>query len=220
MSILKPGQAATGGGKSGGLAGSLLVICVLFAAIPPLAQAQIPGGAAADETVLQDMNYRMRPGDTVRVVVFDEPELAVEGRLDAEGRIQCALIGMVTLGQLTAREAAQAIEAAYRQDYLVRPEVTVSVLGYARRMVTVLGQVNRPGAIELPEGRELNILQVLGMAGGTTRLARLGKVRVTRRVDGQERAMDVDVTRHLSGKEKTPFMVREGDVITISASWF
>lgn len=176
--------------------------------------------AAAGGVAVVDSNYRMRPGDTVRVTVFGEPELAVEGRLDALGRLQCALVGSMGLAQQTVTEASQHIEEAYRQDYLVRPEVTVSVLQFTRRTVTVLGQVMRPGAYDLPEGGELNLLELLGMAGGSTRIARLSKVKISRKGAGQGESQTVDVTRLLNGKENAPFILREGDVITVPESWF
>lgn len=177
-------------------------------------------GTAFVETGALDSNYRMRSGDTVRVTVFGEPELTVEGRLDAVGQVQCALIGSMALGQLTVKEATQRVEAAYRVDYLVRPEVTISVLNFCRRTFTILGQVARPGAYDLPEAGEMNLLQALGMAGGTTRIARLSKVKITRRLNSSEESLTVDVTRLLNGKERQPFMLREGDVVTIPESWF
>ena len=183
----------------------------------PLAAGADPRGMSGS---VADSNYRMRSGDTVRVSVFGEPELTVEGRLDAQGRLQCALIGQMILTDLTVVEAAQRIEAAYRQDYLVQPQVTVAVLQFSRRTVTVLGQVARPGAYDMPESGQMNILQVLGMAGGTTRIARLSKVKIRRRGRGGEEVLTVDVSKHLNGQEKQPFLVREGDVITVPESWF
>jgi protein involved in polysaccharide export with SLBB domain len=204
-------------------------ILLLFLMVPWLGKSQDGGmregeaqsrGTAFGSSGAVDSNYRMRSGDTVRVTVFGEPELTVEGRLDRVGQLQCALIGSVTLAQLTSKEAAQRIEAAYREDYLVRPEVTVEVLNFSRRTFTMLGQVTRPGAYDLPESGEINLLQALGMAGGTTRIARLSKVKITRRINGKEESLTVDVSRLLSGKEQQPFMLREGDVLTVPESWF
>lgn len=165
-------------------------------------------------------DYQIREGDMVQVSVFDEPELAAGGRVRKDGTIQCPLIGSVKIQGLSQIAAARLIEEQYRKDYLVHPEVNLFVSQFSVQRITILGQVQRPGAHDLPSEKDLTILQVLGLAGGPTRIANLKKVLVKRVVDGQERIFKVDVNSMASGSQTMMFYVREDDVITVPESFF
>ena len=86
----------------------------------------------------------------VQVSVFNEPELAVSGRVRKDGTLQCPLIGQIRIAGLGQQAAARAIQEAYRKDYLVNPEVNLFVSQFTVQRVTVLGQVMRPGSHDLP----------------------------------------------------------------------
>lgn len=173
---------------------------------------QQKGSAPAD--------YLIREGDMVQVAVFNEPDLAAGGRVRKDGTIQCPLIGSVKIQGLSQSGAARLIETEYRKEYLVHPEVNLYVSQYSQQHVTILGQVQRPGSHELPVDKDLTILQVLGLAGGPTRIANLKKVLVKRLVGGQEKIFKVDVNAMASGNETMMFYVHEDDVITVPESFF
>ena len=183
-----------------------------FAASSALAQSSLKSMVPAD--------YQIREGDMVQVSVFDEPELAAGGRVRKDGTIQCPLIGAVKIQGLSQTAAARTIEEAYRKDYLVHPEVNLFISQFSVQRITILGQVQRPGAHELPAEKDLTILQVLGLAGGPTRIANLRKVLVKRVVEGREKIFKVDVNSMASGNQTMMFYVREDDVITVPESFF
>ena len=180
--------------------------------------AKTSSGIAQSNTVPPD--YEMREGDTVQVTVFNEPELSAGGRIRKDCTIQCPLIGSVRIKGLSQAAAARAIEDAYREDYLVHPEVNLFVSQFTVQRVTILGQVQRPGSHELPAEKNLTILQVLGMAGGPTRVANLKKVLVKRIKNGREEVVKVDVNKMVSGEQSMMFYVQEDDVITVPESLF
>ena len=70
----------------------------------------------------------------------------------------------------------------YARDYLVNPKVNVTLVGYAKRRFTMLGQVNRPGSFEMPEGSPggIDLLEAVAMAGGYTRIAAPERITVRR----------------------------------------
>lgn len=180
-------------------------------------------GAAPSGQIPQNIvspDYLIREGDMVQVSVYDEPGLAAGGRVRQDGTIQCPLIGAVKIQNLSQTAAARLIEELYRKDYLVHPEVNLYVSQFSVQRITVLGQVQRPGAHELPAEKRLTILQVLGLAGGPTRIANLKKVLVKRIVDGKERIFKVDVNGMASGNQTMMFYVHEDDVITVPESFF
>ena len=165
-------------------------------------------------------DYQIREGDMVQISVFNEPELSSGGRVRKDGTIQFPLIGPIKIQGLSQMAAARLIEAAYRKDYLVNPEVNLFISQFSVQRITILGQVQRPGSHELPAEKELTILQVLGLAGGPTRIANLKKVLVKRVVDGREKVFKVDVNGMASGNQTMMFYVREDDVITVPESFF
>ncbi len=167
-----------------------------------------------------DSDYSIREGDMVQMSVFNEPELTVSGRVRKDGTLQCPLIGQIRIAGLGQQAAARAIQEAYRKDYLVNPEVNLFVSQFTVQRVTVLGQVMRPGSHDLPAEKQLSILQVLGMAGGPTRIANLKKVTVKRNINGRPETVRVDVQSMVSGDSTQVFIVREDDVITVPESLF
>ncbi len=185
--------------------------------------AAMPAGGATPQTVAQagvPADYQIREGDMVQVTVFDEPELAAGGRVRKDGTIHCPLIGSVKIQGLSQTGAARKIEEEYRKDYLVHPEVNLFVSQFSVQRITILGQVQRPGSHELQAEKDLTILQVLGLAGGPTRIANLKKVLVKRLVGGKEKIFKVDVQSMASGNETMMFYVQEDDVITVPESLF
>ena len=176
-------------------------------------------GARSAATVAGD--YAIRRGDVIQVVVFNEPELTVSGRVRKNGTIQCPLVGEIHIEGMTQAAAARAVEAAYRADYLVKPEVNLFVSTFTAQRVTVLGQVQRPGAYDVPPEGKLTILQVLGLAGGPTRVANISRVLVKRVLDsGRETTLKIDVAKMSSGQDTMLFYIQEGDVITVPESLF
>lgn len=159
------------------------------------------------------------------VEVFGEDDLRTAGRLSAEGSLNVPLLGQVRLAGMTTAQAAARLDELFRKDYLVNPRVNVSLLGYAKRRFTVLGQVNRPGSYEMPEGSPggLDLLEAIAMAGGYTRIAAPERVSVRRTGGpGGEQIIKVDAKRMARGAAgpSAGFRVLPGDTVTIGESIF
>ena len=111
--------------------------------------------------------YFLGSGDVVRVSIFQQPDMAVEGRVSETGSLTVPLIGAVDVGGLTTRQVETRI--AYllkRGGYVREPQVNVAVVQFKSRYVAVLGYVNRPGRYYLEEGI-YRVSDVLSLAGGT-----------------------------------------------------
>ncbi|MGH8769279.1 MAG: polysaccharide biosynthesis/export family protein, partial [Burkholderiales bacterium] len=110
--------------------------------------------------------YRFGPGDTVRIQVYQNPDLTLETRVTENGTITFPLIGNVKIGGLTVAAAEVAIADALRLGgYIKQPQVTVMPVLIRSTQVSVLGQVNRPGRYPL-ETLNINVSEVLAIAGG------------------------------------------------------
>jgi protein involved in polysaccharide export with SLBB domain len=201
-------------------------LCVLLLISVGLGQAtnvpEPPAVSAADLNAPRKVNesYRLCSHDRVSIRVFREDELATEARIDKNGTITFPLIGNVRLVGQTAQQAAKTIERLLAADYLVDPQVSVSVTEYSKRRFTILGQVSSPGTIEMPEDTPLNLLEAIGMAGGYTRIAQPSRITVKRVVDGKEVVHKLDGKKMAKDTNTEIFQVLPGDTITVGESIF
>ena len=177
------------------------------------ATSSAPGPAA----ISAPTGYILSANDQVAVEVFGEEDLRTNGRLNGEGNLSVPLLGSVHLAGLTLSQAASRLTELYGRDYLVNPRVNIMLLGYAKRRFTMLGQVNRPGSYEMPDGSPegIDLLEAIAMAGGYTRIAAPERVSVRR--GGQ--VLRVDAKRMARG-DHAGFEVKPGDTVTVGESIF
>jgi polysaccharide export outer membrane protein len=166
--------------------------------------------------------YQLAPNDGIGVEVFGEEDLKTQARLDSEGNVSLPLIGSVRLNGLTLAQATTRVTELYARDYLVSPKVKVTLLGYARRRFTVLGQVNKPGSFEMPETSPggIDLMEAIAMAGGYTRIAAPERTSVRRHLaNGGDQILRVNAKRVERGQTAN-FRVQDGDSITVGESIF
>ena len=163
--------------------------------------------------------YTLSPNDQVAVEVFGEDDLRTNGRLNSEGNLSVPLLGSVHLAGLTLSQATARLTELYGRDYLVNPKLNVMLVGYAKRRFTMLGQINRPGSYDMPDGSPggVDLLEAIAMAGGYTRIAAPERVSIKRK----DKVIRVDAKRlaKRSGSGEG-FRVEPGDTVTVSESIF
>jgi polysaccharide biosynthesis/export protein len=121
---------------------------------------------AAGGLALAQSGEKLGVGDAVRVIVFQQPDLTLETRVDEKGAISLPLIGQVKVAGLTTTAAGtQIAEALKRGKYLNNPQVNVALVTVRSRQVSVLGQVARPGRYPLDETSS-QLADVIAAAGG------------------------------------------------------
>ena len=154
----------------------------------------------------QVADYVLGPGDQVAISVFGEPDLSVEFTLSDNGALNYPFLGEIRVAGLTMPELEKRIADGLRGDYLINPEVAVSMKQY--RQFFLNGEVNRPGGYPYQPG--LTLEKALALAGGLSPRAARNKIEVKR-------------ANNLSGaavRIKMPDPVRAGDVITVPQSFF
>jgi polysaccharide export outer membrane protein len=95
--------------------------------------------------------------------------------VDAQGNIQLHKLGLIHAEGMTRAELKNKIQKDI-EPYLKDPVVTVR---YLNHRVSVLGEVSRPGVIQMPEER-LSVLEVLSTSGDVTPFARRNNILVIR----------------------------------------
>jgi len=184
-------------------------------AASPGTSAPLPGAASAPA------GYILSTNDQVAVEVFGEDDLHTSGRLNPEGNLSVPLLGSIHLAGLTLTQAASKLTELYGRDYLVHPRVNVSLLGYAKRRFSILGQVSRPGSFEMPESSPggIDLLEAIAMAGGYTRIAAPERITVRRHNASGDQIFKVNAKRFTKGSGGG-FLVEPGDTITVGESIF
>jgi len=141
------------------------------------------------------------PGDTVRVTVFQNPDLATETTVSADGTLSFPLLGEINVGGKTPIEAGRFIADRLRQRKLVLdPQVSVVLVSNRSRQVAVLGQVAKPGNYPLEQG-STHVTDLLALAGGISTSGD-GKVVVVTNRGGSSKRVEIDV----------PAMYKTGDL--------
>ena len=192
---------------------------------PSVSTSTLPPGAPAPSSnigVSAPAGYILTPNDQVTVEVFGEDDLRTNGRLNGEGNLSVPLLGSIRLAGLTLTQAASKLTELYSRDYLVSPKVNVMLIGYAKRRFSVLGQVNRPGSYEMPDGSPggIDLLEAIAMAGGYTRIAAPERVNVRRHpATGNDQIFKVNAKRFTKGSGGS-FLVEPGDTVTVGESIF
>ncbi len=188
--------------------------------LPDSGRAAAPSAnaASAAQAISAPSGYQLSANDQIAVEVFGEEDLRVSARLNTDGNVSLPLLGSVRLAGLTIGQATTRLTELYGRDYLVSPKLNVTLVSYAKRRFTVLGQVNRPGSYEMPEGSPggINLLEAIAMAGGYTRIAAPERISVRR---GGDKVMRVDAKRMARG-DGNDFRIEDGDSITVGESIF
>jgi len=177
------------------------------------APASLPGYAASD-------SYILKPNDYIRITVFQEDDLLTETRISKSGYINFPLLGPVKLEGKTVGQAISEIRARLDKDYIINPQVTLTILEFAQEWVTVLGEVQHPGQVAIPPEGGLDLLGAIALAGGYTRLADPSHVIVRREVNGHDQVLKVDAKKLSRDAQVQPFNVQPGDRISVAESIF
>lgn len=193
----------------------LTALCVCGG--PALAQQPKPAVATADAP---SPSYVLSPNDQLLIEVFQEDDLRTGAVISKDGTINFPLLGSVKLGGMTQAQARDKISELLQRDFLVSPQVSLSVIRFARKRFTVLGQVGRPGSYDMPDQESIDLLEAVAMAGGYTRIAEPGKVTVKRKVDNAEKVFTVNAKKMAKDPSASRFPVMPGDTITVGESIF
>ena len=181
--------------------------------------AAAPGESGSQVLTSAEGDYVLTSGDTIEMTIFREPDLTARSTIAGDGTVQLPLIKEVNLTGQTVREARESLRKLYDAKYLVDPQVYLNVVAFAQRRFTILGQVLKPGSYALQGGQTLSLLEVIGMAGGFTRIANQGKILIRRKVDGEAVSLKANAKRIAEGRDQS-VTILPGDVITVGESWY
>lgn len=157
--------------------------------------------------------YRLGPGDGIFVAVQRFPDLSFQATLDIQGNVIVPIAGAVNLSGMTLETAQETLYAIYNQ-YVIEPDVTLTLTTQRPVEVTVLGEVTRPGFYPLPAPQ---VTTALLSAGGSTVNADLRSIRIQRTLaNGEELETTVDLFTPLKEGTALPNVrLQHGDVVIV-----
>jgi polysaccharide export outer membrane protein len=204
---------------------TLRLVALVALSLNPLLAQDKPGPMKTNdpppmEAANVSANYRLSPGDLIYVKVFQEDDLCSSLRIGEDGTITFPLIGEVKVGGLTVSEATQTIYAPLNARFLVNPQISVTVLSFTDRHVTVLGQVQHAGDYNLKEQDSVDLLEAIGLAGGFTRLADTTNVKIRRVHNGQATIIRVNANKIATDSGASDIQILPGDTITVQERIF
>lgn len=145
----------------------------------------------------------LRPGLVVNVAVVVAGKKQIEEvgrRVSENGALTLPLLGALSVDGETLDSFTMRLTDLYRE-FFVDPQVIVEFVrndqttgispwGY----VTVLGQVKRPGRVDIPPTRDLTVSLAIQQAGGFDVSAKVTAIAVTRRTgDGQNKTSQINL---------------------------
>ena len=123
------------------------------------------GATAKAQTAVEDPAiYRLGAKDLVDIQVIEEPRLTLESRVSDSGSLILPLVGELTVAGLTPSEASARLAEELEASFLQRATVSMRVIEFRSRPISVIGAVRRPGTLKF-SGR-WNLLNALTDAGG------------------------------------------------------
>lgn len=151
-------------------------------------------------------DYQLGSGDKIQIVVYGENDLTTNVKIDKSGLISFPFLDDIQVIDLSTKQLEKIITAGLLGDYLVAPQVSVSISEY--RPFFIHGQVKRPGGY--PYQDDLTLDKAIAIAGGLSNRASKNDWNITRIVNGKTVIIEVNVMTQ----------VYPDDIIKIEQSFF
>lgn len=116
--------------------------------------------------------YHLHPTDKIHIEVTDDDRAKRDLSVAMDGTVRLAYLDEpLKISGLTVNQAIDLIQKAYvDQKIFVKPQVSLEVVVYADRRISVNGQVNRPGWVNIPPEETMTLVSAVSAAGGPTRI--------------------------------------------------
>jgi polysaccharide biosynthesis/export protein len=175
-------------------------------AAPPTTAPGTPA-ATTTRTTATSTDYRLVPGDKLRIEVYKDPQLSQNVQIRPDGKITLPLANDVTAAGQTASELRDAIVSALKT-YMSNPTVTVMVVETVPPLIYVMGEVNSAGP--QPLVGKMDVLQALSAAKGFRDFADTKNIVIRR----GSQVLTFNYNDGIKGKA-TPVYLQPGDTIVV-----
>lgn len=177
---------------------------------------QIP--AAVDAPLLESITYTLGPEDIIEIFVQRHPEFSGTFPISNDGKIQYKFAGDIDANGLTKKELEEKIEKII-SNYVINPEVNVTLLEYKSKVIYVLGEVTTPGKYYMKSDR-ITVREAVVSAGLPSVTAAMRRCRlITPAKNGKVKTRTVDLYTVLYGGDlRRNLEMQAGDVLYVPAT--
>jgi polysaccharide export outer membrane protein len=198
----------------------MMALCILAVSVSLSTNAaeSLPPGPAPEAGVPAD--YRIGPGDTLKVYVFQNEELSATVPVRPDGKISTPLVeDMVAVGK-SPSQLARDIEKSLAE-YVKSPKVNVVVMVAVSvySQVKIIGQVKTPQALPYRDG--MTVLDAVLAVGGLGQFAAGNRAHIVRAENGKQIEIKVRLDALVnSGDMKQNLPLKPGDVLVVPETRF
>jgi polysaccharide biosynthesis/export protein len=169
----------------------------------------------------EQSEYRIGPGDTLQVFVWNQPELTVTVPVRPDGMISTPLISGVPAEGKTATQLATDLEKAL-SEFVRNPKVSVMITGFVGAygdQIRVVGQASKPQS--LTYRANMSVLDVMIAVGGLAEFAAGNRAVIVRQEGNNQLRIPVRLRDLLDDGDITANVpMKPGDVLIIPESRF
>ena len=194
-----------------------LVLGALIAAPWPADAQSKPTGAAPTAAAVTNTRpwekdeYRLGPGDKLRVEVYRESQLSQSLQVRPDGKITLPLVGDFLAAGKTPIQLRDALATSLKE-YVTNPVVTVIVVEATAAQVYVIGEVTNPQTLVM-QG-PMTVLQALAQVGGLREFADRDDLRILRKTPNGVQTIQFNYKRAVKG-EIEPVFLQPGDTVVV-----
>jgi polysaccharide export outer membrane protein len=172
-------------------------------------------GESAQVAAVGEINtdsYRIGADDVLDVSIWQEPNISRSVPVRPDGKISIPLVNDIQAAGLTPMQLAASLTQKLEQ-FLNKPQVTVTVTAINSQRVYVVGEVSRPGPIPLLPN--MRALQAISTAGGITQFANQKHAYVSRHEGARDVTYPLNYRDLLRGDMRGNIFLRSGDTIVV-----
>ena len=180
-------------------------------------QASVPNTGSADRppsAPIPITDYVIGPEDMLQITVWKNESLSRALPVRPDGKISLPLLHDVQAAGLTPMQLQEKLAIALGE-FMPNPEVSVSVTDVRSYRVSVLGEVQRPGVLQLKS--DTTVLEAIALAGGFRDFASPGKIMILRKNgEGQTQKIPFNYNRVVKdNRSQDNVTLKSGDVVVV-----
>lgn len=161
--------------------------------------------------------FTVGPGDVIDIVVWRHNELSKKIQIDPYGKFMYPLIGEINANGISVSKLSGIIKEGL-SNYLVNPDVSVSIVSIQSQKVYVVGEVTKPGAFSFDT--PMSAIEAISRAGGFTTDAKDESVMVIRGNRKKPELIKLDLESALEdGNIAQNIQLQGGDIVYVPATF-
>ena len=169
--------------------------------------------APVSAVIPNDPNYVIGPSDMLNIDIWKQPDISRTVPVRPDGKISLPLVNDVQASGLTPLQL-QASLTDKLKGFVNNPEVTVIVTQVNSQRIYVLGQIARPGAVDMLPN--MTVLQAIASAGGPAQFAKDKSIYILRNEGGKQIKFPFNYPDVIKGKHpEQNILLKPGDTIVV-----